>query len=386
MEVSLASSYVPEYLKMKNRRMIFDAFRKRKLLSRAELASELAMSFPTVCKTIDFLISKDIIRDTGQQDNTSGPGRKRKLLEFNSESYCVFSLGFEGTLVEMAYVDLCGNLLSYERQEFSDFLDVDAKIRLGKKFHEMIADPPARMLGIGVAFPSVVNPETREIESYFTLGLDKPIQFDSMFSAFFDGLDYPMYVGNDVNMAAKGELVSGGYSENDSFCFLSLGTGFGAGIILNGALWEGPSFKAGEIGNMMLGNLDIDAPASMRWQRLEDRVNIKAIKNEFGIDLLREDVIDDAVRADIIRTISSRIIPAIMDVAFFLDINHFVFSGIIPEKLGGDFIDYCEHAINSTLEKNKSHVSISRPRSEYSALVGVSSLVSDKEIRKELQD
>ena len=103
MEVSLASSYVPEYLKMKNRRMIFDAFRKRKLLSRAELASELAMSFPTVCKTIDFLISKDIIRDTGQQDNTSGPGRKRKLLEFNSESYCVFSLGFEGTFIRKNY-------------------------------------------------------------------------------------------------------------------------------------------------------------------------------------------------------------------------------------------------------------------------------------------
>jgi glucokinase len=55
---------------------------------------------------------------------------------------------------------------------------------------------------------------------------------------------------NDANAAAMGEFWLGAAREYDSMCMLTLGTGVGGGIILNGALWHGMTGMAGEPGHM----------------------------------------------------------------------------------------------------------------------------------------
>ena len=52
------TSYVPEYLKARNRKTVFDLFLHERELSRAEIVQRTKMSFPTASKAVDFLISR----------------------------------------------------------------------------------------------------------------------------------------------------------------------------------------------------------------------------------------------------------------------------------------------------------------------------------------
>ncbi len=73
---------------------------------------------------------------------------------------------------------------------------------------------------------------------------------------------------NDTNAAALGEYNSGAVY-TDSFMCITLGTGIGAGIVLNGSLYEGQNYYAGEIGHLVM-NLrvrSVPVEKSVVWKR-----------------------------------------------------------------------------------------------------------------------
>ncbi len=65
-------------------------------------------------------------------------------------------------------------------------------------------------------------------------------------------LGVPAFIDNDVNMAAFGEHAAGSAWGVDNFVFLAIGTGVGAGIVLNGEPFRGEGWIAGEIGYMLV--------------------------------------------------------------------------------------------------------------------------------------
>jgi glucokinase len=65
-------------------------------------------------------------------------------------------------------------------------------------------------------------------------------------------MDYPFFVENDANAAALGEMWLGAAKGMDTFFFLTLGTGMGGGLILDGAIWHGADGMAGEVGHMTI--------------------------------------------------------------------------------------------------------------------------------------
>ena len=52
--------YLPNYLKGKNRRLVFDLLRERGQMSRAEITRDTGMSFPTAMKVVDALLEKGL--------------------------------------------------------------------------------------------------------------------------------------------------------------------------------------------------------------------------------------------------------------------------------------------------------------------------------------
>jgi glucokinase len=72
-------------------------------------------------------------------------------------------------------------------------------------------------------------------------------------------LDIPVAVDNDVNLAAVGESWAGAAKGARDFVFLAIGTGIGAGIVLNHSLFHGAGWSAGEIGYMLVPGTP-DAP------------------------------------------------------------------------------------------------------------------------------
>ncbi len=100
---------------------------------------------------------------------------------------------------------------------------------------------------VGVGVPCTANPENGHMEDANNLGFD-----DAPFLGPLSHLlKLPVYFDNDANVAAWGEYLAGAYEE-DSFIMVTIGTGIGGGIILNGRLWPGINGAAAEFGHMTI--------------------------------------------------------------------------------------------------------------------------------------
>ena len=62
----------------------------------------------------------------------------------------------------------------------------------------------------------------------------------------------PVWIDNDVNVMALGELTTGLGRGRENFVFVKIGTGIGAGIIVNGELYRGAQGCAGDIGHIQI--------------------------------------------------------------------------------------------------------------------------------------
>lgn len=64
--------------------------------------------------------------------------------------------------------------------------------------------------------------------------------------------DYQIYIENDANCAAMAEKLNGHATKNEDFVVVTVGTGIGGGIFVNGEILRGKQFRAGEFGMMLL--------------------------------------------------------------------------------------------------------------------------------------
>ena len=69
---------------------------------------------------------------------------------------------------------------------------------------------------------------------------------------FKDKLNLPAVLTNDANAAAIGEMIFGGAKDIKDFIFITLGTGLGSGIMVNGEMVYGHDGFAGEVGHVIL--------------------------------------------------------------------------------------------------------------------------------------
>ena len=100
---------------------------------------------------------------------------------------------------------------------------------------------------IGIGVPGTVNAETGEV--IFTANL--PLVNVNITDRLKEKYACPVCLGNDANCAALGEVVAGGAKDAKNVVFITLGTGVGGGIVIDGYLHTGLTGAAGEIGHMV---------------------------------------------------------------------------------------------------------------------------------------
>ena len=101
---------------------------------------------------------------------------------------------------------------------------------------------------VGVGIPGIASSETGEIIKCTNMGW-KHVPFRDTFRKF---LDKPVYIDNDANVAALAESVAGISAGTSSSVFITIGTGIGSGIIINGQIWKGAHGIGGELGHVIL--------------------------------------------------------------------------------------------------------------------------------------
>lgn len=154
--------------------------------------------------------------------------------------------------------DIGGTQIKYGLVDPEGRLAVKGKVRSPESMAEILAvlgetwtglkkksPGPIRACGFGIAgFYSTKDRKILQSPNYPSLD-GYPI-----LPALRRVIDVPVRIGNDANMAAYGEFRHGAGRGARSLVLLTVGTGIGGGIILDGRLWEGEGGYAGELGHI----------------------------------------------------------------------------------------------------------------------------------------
>ncbi|WP_145409483.1 ROK family protein [Paenibacillus xylanexedens] len=108
--------------------------------------------------------------------------------------------------------------------------------------------------GIGMGFPGVILDDEGILRSAPAFQWAEQ-DIRPVIAAYFAG---EVYLDNDVNMAAMGEYDRGAAQGHRHCVMVTVGTGIGSALILNGQLYSGQDGAAGEIGHFIVGDEGID--------------------------------------------------------------------------------------------------------------------------------
>ena len=163
----------------------------------------------------------------------------------------VIGIDIGGQTTKCGIVDARGTVLSQTVIRSDNFTDVTPYIaELAEALNRIIAEAKAegRIRGIGVGAPNG-NYYTGTIESAVNLawGGTKIIPFAKLLSEQMNGI--PVSLTNDANAAAMGEMTYGAARGMKNFIMITLGTGVGSGIVINGEVVYGHDGFAGELGH-----------------------------------------------------------------------------------------------------------------------------------------
>jgi len=158
-----------------------------------------------------------------------------------------------GTHLKCAVVNSAGKIL-HQHQVSSLSQKKSSIILENLLFHlreeeAWATDHGYRVAGIGLGVPGIVeHPHGIVRQSpHFLTWKNYPV-----LKKLKQKLAFPIWVDNDANHAALGELWQGAGKNKKNFILLTLGTGIGGGIILNRKLWQGDSGFAGELGHLVI--------------------------------------------------------------------------------------------------------------------------------------
>lgn len=164
----------------------------------------------------------------------------------------VVGIDIGGQTSKLGVVDARGTVLAQTVIRTDNHTDVNLYIEeLAEAVRKVIreAGVEGSVRGIGVGAPNA-NYYDGSIENAVNIswGGSKTIQFSKLLSEAMGGL--PVALTNDANAAAVGEMTYGAARGMKNFIMITLGTGVGSGIVINGEVVYGHDGFAGELGHV----------------------------------------------------------------------------------------------------------------------------------------
>ncbi|MBE3575818.1 MAG: ROK family protein [Firmicutes bacterium] len=245
-----------------NLSLLLDTIEALGPISRAGLSRVTGLSQPTVGAAIEALIRSGLVRPVGTGESSGG--RPPTMLEFNATHGFVVGIDLGGTNIKVGLTDLRGRVLcrieepTPKHQELGPGAVTRAIFGAVERAVDEAEVDWDKVLAIGVGAPGVTDPDTGTVSLAPAVGWEKtPVR--SLLSQKFH---IPVRVDNDVNAAAMAEQAFGYGREYPSFVFVAIGTGIGAGVVINSQLYRGATCAAGELGYMVIDHAW--NPASVR--------------------------------------------------------------------------------------------------------------------------
>lgn len=235
-----------------NERLVLSLIRHHQNLSRADIARLSGLSAQTVTVIIRSLEGEGfLLRGTPIKGRIGQPSIPMRL---NPEG--AFSVGLKvgRRSAELVLVDFLGQELQRMRFAYHHPITTEIQVFATDGVQKLVATLPAsaqnRIAGIGIAIPfelwnwgRQVGAPAADMQAWRDFDLSDTLQ---------KATGYPVYLQNDATAACGAELALGRGREFDNFCYFFLGFFIGGGIVLNNAVFYGPTGNAGAMGSMPL--------------------------------------------------------------------------------------------------------------------------------------
>jgi glucokinase len=259
----------PPLLRQTNAQILLRLLREAGPCSKADLVRASGLSAPSVTNVVAHLALAGLVEPIGEGDSTGG--RPPDILRFRAERGCVVGVEILSDSLRFLLADLDGREIgkarvSLERQSSSPPLVCK---RIGEGVRDLLSklsQSEEQLLELVVGVPAIVNVQEGVVLALSALKDWSNVPFGAMLAKEFK---CNVTIENDTNLAAQGEYYRGAAQGEKNFVFITIGEGVGAGIFVNGSIYRGSQWTAGEIGYLRVPNISREHPTIHNYGKLE---------------------------------------------------------------------------------------------------------------------
>jgi predicted NBD/HSP70 family sugar kinase len=268
----------PRLLRAHNERTLLESLRRAGPSSRPDLARIAGLSKPTVSQALANLESAGLVRRVGPASPSLG--RTAMLYEVDPTAGYVVGIDIGRAWIRVAAADLAGHIVA-RRDERNRARSAKALVKsVASVGHDVVSAAGLTWKQVAhtvVGGPGVFDPDSDRLRHAPNVpGWSRP----GVMSELREALPPTVALDNDANLAAVGERTYGSGRDARTFVYVSVGTGIGMGVIIDGELYRGAHGAAGEVGYLPLGEDGVGAMAGRGVRRrgmLEEAASADAV-------------------------------------------------------------------------------------------------------------
>lgn len=315
-------------------------------MSRSKLVDLLGITAPAVFKIIRKLTEKNLILSSDNLLPSNG-GRPRRVLLINKNFKKIVGIFLSHDCITTTIAYLNGEIIETRIRKRSHTLLQVKLIKMMVEEIEYIIENYGKnnIAGVGLAIPGLIDSENGIIcKSYIFKGENLRIS-----QYIQDTFDIPCIVENDIRAMLSAEKLFGNLKNASNAFFVFLNNGIGASLLLNGHVYAGVNFGAGQLDNTY-SNTDLTLGKYCEtfsiMERLSKYPNVN-LENITIKDVFKNANNDIEPYKSLVYDLGEKIGLALTNVLKILDIGKIVFAG-------NAFVDYpcIFDAIRETMEIN----------------------------------
>jgi N-acetylglucosamine repressor len=278
-----------------NQRLVMGTIYDEGPISRAHVARLTGLTRTTVSEVVDGLLTDGLAEEVGFGQSTGG--KAPILLRVPDDARQLIGIEVGDVHVSGAIVNLRGEIRHAVELPLDARDGERALAQLDLLVDRLVAGPHRPLLGIGLGTPGLIDTSTGTVRwavnfDWRDLPLGQHIQ---------ERWDLRTYVVNDSQAAALAEHTFGGHARRPNMVVVKVGRGIGAGFVINGRLYQGDGFGAGEVGHIAVagshrpchcgsdGCLETIASTSAVVERARELAPIGAGSGDIDLDTLVKD-------------------------------------------------------------------------------------------------
>lgn len=338
--ISNVTPAVPSLIRELNERRVLETLRRNGALHAAEIARHIGLSRPTTADILRSLIDTGLIQEytPGAED----PKRARSVYEAVSDLKISLGIDIGSRFIRAAVGDLNEKMLAQVSVAVKSLKLKDLTAVMHTAVDQALKESGYHLKDVAsivVGTPGVIDQHTGVVSIAGTISsLDGVNLSDLIMSEF----GVTPTIENDINLVTVAEQATGHGKDIDNFAVLSVGSGLGSGLVLNGKIHRGHRGAAGEIfyipfGDPLDAHRDATNPSGDRVAEIARSLAKKHKSSVLAepystVDILKAAKEGDSLAQEVIQIEAERIALYIAAISAVTDVELVVLSGGIGRQ------------------------------------------------------